>query len=154
MQKRYLNGKVWFIQGGDDAKDKASPLHLCCQWGLVRVLQTLIDHGANVNALDSDNKTPLHIAIENQHEEIIKILLCHPNIDLKIRDKAGNTCFATALTFRNHKAAQSILERLPNAAEQMVDTCIDFPRDNIYSSHFSRLGSTWPQFPPYCYYER
>lgn len=86
---------------------------------MVRVLQTLIDHGANVNAVDADNKTPLHIAIENQHEEIIKILLCHPNIDLKVRDKAGNTCFAAALTFRNHKAAQSILERLPNAAEQI-----------------------------------
>lgn len=106
-------------QGGDEAKDKASPLHLCCQWGLVRVLQTLIDHGANVNAVDCDNKTPLHVAIENQHDEIIAILLCHPGIDLKIRDKSGNTSFATALTVRNHKAAQSILERLPNAAEQM-----------------------------------
>lgn len=92
---------------------------MCCQWGLVRVLQHLIDHGANVNSVDSENKTPLHIAIENQHEEIIKILLCHPNIDLKIRDKSGNTVFACALTFRNHKAAQAILERQPNAAEQL-----------------------------------
>lgn len=139
------------IQGGDDAKDKASPLHLCCQWGLVRVLQTLIDHGANVNALDSSNKTPLHIAIENQHEEIIKILLCHPNIDLKIRDKAGNTCFAAALTFRNHKAAQAILERLPNAAEQMVLALS--VRVKTFTHQFLVLGSTWTQFPTYCYYE-
>lgn len=106
-------------QGGDEAKDKAAPMHLCCQWGLTRVIQTLIDHGANVNALDCDNKTPLHIAIENQHDEIIGIMLCHPTIDLKLRDKTGNTPFATALHVRNHKAAQSILERLPNAAEQM-----------------------------------
>lgn len=106
-------------EGGDDAKDKASPLHLCAQWGLTKVLQTLIDHGANVNALDVDTKTPLHVAIENQHEEIITILLCHPSIDLKIRDKNGNTPFASALTIRNHRAAQRILDRLPNAAEQM-----------------------------------
>lgn len=106
-------------EGGDEAKDKASPLHLCCQWGLTRVLQALIDHGANVNTIDCNNKTPLHVAIENQHEEIISILLCHPSIDLKIRDKSANTPFATALTIRNHKAAQAILERLPNAAEQM-----------------------------------
>lgn len=106
-------------EGGDEAKDKASPLHLCAQWGQTKVLQTLIDHGANVNTLDVENKTPLHIAIENQHEEIITILLCHPAIDLKIRDKNGNTPFAAALTIRNHRAAQRILDRLPNAAEQM-----------------------------------
>lgn len=106
-------------QGGDEAKDKASPLHLCCQWGLTKVLQTLIDHGANVNSIDVEQKTPLHYAIENQHDEIIGILLFHPNIELKTRDKSGNTPFASALTVRNHKAAQSILERLPNAAEQM-----------------------------------
>ncbi|XP_055604737.1 rabankyrin-5 [Uranotaenia lowii] len=106
-------------EGGDEAKDKASPLHLCCQWGLRNVLHTLIDHGANVNAVNCDLKTPLHIAIENHHEEIIGILLCHPGIDLKIRDKSGNTPFAAALQYRNNKAAQNILERLPNAAEQM-----------------------------------
>lgn len=106
-------------EGGDEAKDKASPLHLCAQWGLVKVLQTLIDHGANVNALDVENKSALHVAIENQHEEIISILLCHPAIDLKVRDKRGNTPFAAALTIRNHRAAQRILDRLPNAAEQM-----------------------------------
>ncbi|KAH8379366.1 hypothetical protein KR009_004439, partial [Drosophila setifemur] len=106
-------------EGGDEAQEKASPLHLCCQWGLTKVLQTLIDHGANVNVLDADLKTPLHIAIENQHEEIITILLCHPVIDLKLRDKSGNTPFATALGTRNHKAAQRILDRLPSAAEQM-----------------------------------
>uniref|UniRef100_A0A1L8DIW4 Ankyrin n=1 Tax=Nyssomyia neivai TaxID=330878 RepID=A0A1L8DIW4_9DIPT len=106
-------------QGGDEARDKASPLHLCSQWGLVNVLQTLIDHGANVNALDCNSKTALHVAIENQHDEMIGILLCHPSIDLRQRDKVGNTPFAAALTVRNHKAAQNILQRLPNAAEQI-----------------------------------
>lgn len=103
----------------DEAKSKSSPLHLCCQWGLTKTLQALIDHGANVNSIDRDTKTPLHIAIENSNDEIIGILLCHPSIDLKIRDKFGNTPFAAALTIRNHKAAQNILERIPNAAEQM-----------------------------------
>ncbi|XP_059617534.1 rabankyrin-5 [Phlebotomus argentipes] len=106
-------------QGGEEAHDKASPLHLCCQWGLVNVLQTLIDHGANVNAVDCNNKTSLHVAIENQQDEMIGILLCHPSIDLRLRDKSGNTAFAAALTGRNHKAAQNILQRLPNAAEQI-----------------------------------
>ncbi|XP_076282442.1 rabankyrin-5 [Lasioglossum baleicum] len=104
--------------GGDEARDECSPLHLCCQWGLEQVVQTLIEHGADVNARDADGKTPVHVAIQNQHSQIISLLLCHPNIDLNKRDKKGLTPFATALTFRNNKAAQSILERLPKAAEQ------------------------------------
>jgi len=106
-------------EGGDEAQLKASPLHLCCQWGLAKVLQTLIDHGANVNVIDAENKSPLHVAIENQHEDIISILLCHPVIDLKLRDTSGNTPFAAALGIRNDKAAQRILDRFPTAAEQM-----------------------------------
>lgn len=105
-------------EGGDEANDGASPLHLCCQWGLDAVVQTLVEHGAIVNSRDAEAKTPLHIAIENQHSAIISLLLCVPNIDLSLRDKTGLSPFATALTFRNNKAAQSILDRLPSAAEQ------------------------------------
>ncbi|XP_076244386.1 rabankyrin-5 isoform X2 [Calliopsis andreniformis] len=104
--------------GGDEARDECTPLHLCCQWGLEQVVQTLIEHGADVNARDSEGKTPVHVAIQNQHPQIISLLLYHPSIDLTKRDKKGLTPFATALTFRNNKAAQAILERLPKAAEQ------------------------------------
>ena len=68
---------------------------------------------------DSEGKSPLHLAIENQHKDIISLLLCHPSIDLTIRDKKGLTPFAAALTFRNNKAAQAILDKLPSAAEQV-----------------------------------
>ncbi|XP_034934332.1 histone-lysine N-methyltransferase SETD1A-like [Chelonus insularis] len=105
-------------EGGDEARDNCTPLHLCCQWGLEQVVQTLVEHGANVNARDSEGKTPIHIAIQNQHAQIISLLLCHPNLDLSLRDKKGLSPFATALTVRNNKAAQAILEKLPSAAEQ------------------------------------
>jgi rabankyrin-5 len=73
-------------QTTDGAADavRESPLHMCCSWGLTKVLQTLIEHGANVNSIDGETKTPLHVAIHNQHEEIIAILLKHPTIDLKV----------------------------------------------------------------------
>lgn len=29
---------------------QAGPLHLCCQWGLEDVVQTLLEHGAFINA--------------------------------------------------------------------------------------------------------
>ncbi|XP_060532687.1 rabankyrin-5 isoform X2 [Cylas formicarius] len=105
-------------EGGEEARDGQSPLHLCCQWGLETVARTLIEHRANINARDADSKTPLHVAVENQHEEIISLLLSVPEIDLSLRDKNGFSPFAAALTSRNNRAAQAILDRFPSAAEQ------------------------------------
>ncbi|CAG9559103.1 unnamed protein product [Danaus chrysippus] len=106
-------------EGGDLAADKQAPLHLCCTWGLTDVIQTLLEHGANINSKDAEGKTPLHIAIENQHAAIISLLLSQPGIDLSVRDNKGVTPFAAALTARNNKAAQAILEKNPSAAEQV-----------------------------------
>ncbi|XP_063628854.1 rabankyrin-5 [Cydia splendana] len=106
-------------EGADVANEKQSPLHLCCTWGLTDVIQTLLEHGANINSKDSEGKTPLHIAIENQHEGIISLLLSQPGIDLSARDNKGVSPFAAALTARNNKAAQAILTKNPSAAEQV-----------------------------------
>ncbi|XP_045517988.1 rabankyrin-5 [Pieris brassicae] len=106
-------------EGSDVAADKHTPLHLCCTWGLTDVIQTLLEHGANINSKDAEGKTPLHIAIENQHAGIISLLLSQPGVDLSARDNRGVTPFAAALTARNNKAAQAILEKNPSAAEQV-----------------------------------
>ncbi|KAJ9594561.1 hypothetical protein L9F63_027456 [Diploptera punctata] len=101
-------------RGGDEAKDQASPLHLCCQWGLETVVQTLVEHGAAINARDAEGKTPLHVAIQNQHSSIITLLLCHPGIDLTIRDKSGLTPFATALTYRKQQGSSGYIRQTTN----------------------------------------
>jgi len=45
--------------------------------------------------------------------------MSHPAIDLTLRDKSGYTPFAAAMTTRNNKAASAILDRKPDAAEQL-----------------------------------
>ena len=45
-------------------------------------------------------------------------MLSHPSLDLDARDKYGQTAFATAMTIKNNKAAQAILNRCPTAAEK------------------------------------
>lgn len=104
--------------GGDEATDQQTPLHMCCSWGLEDTVQTLLEHGAKVNARDAENKTPLHHAIENSNANIISLLLSHPALDLSLRDKSGITPFAAAMSRKNNQAAQAILSREPKAAEQ------------------------------------
>ncbi|CAL4119884.1 unnamed protein product, partial [Meganyctiphanes norvegica] len=104
--------------GGEEAQDLQTPLHMCSSWGLQDTLQTLLEHGAKVNAKDCEGRTALHCAIENGHSPIIKLLLSHPSLDLAVRNKAGVTPFAAAMSQKNNKAAQAILDREPKAAEQ------------------------------------
>ena len=72
-----------------------------------------------MNAQDAEGKSPIHVAIENQHAVIIQLLMSHPGLDLSVRDKHGLTPFAAAMMTKNNKAAQAILDREPTAAEQV-----------------------------------
>ncbi|XP_064648552.1 rabankyrin-5-like isoform X2 [Lineus longissimus] len=106
-------------EGVDVVKDKQGPLHMASSWGMEGIVQALVEHNADVNIQDADGNSPLHIAIINQHPVIIALLMSHPALNLNIRDKHGMTPFATAMTTKNNKAAQSILDREPTAAEQV-----------------------------------
>ncbi|CAH2222887.1 rabankyrin-5 isoform X1 [Pelobates cultripes] len=106
-------------EGEEEARDGQTPLHLASSWGLEEVVQCLLEFGANVNTQDAEGRTPLHIAIINQHSVIIQLMISHPDIKLNVRDRQGMTPFACAMTFKNNKAAESILKREPGAAEQV-----------------------------------
>ena len=48
-----------------------TPLHLACYFGSVDAVRLLIESGANVNAMASDNVRPLAFAIMKNHIEIV-----------------------------------------------------------------------------------
>ncbi|CAH1801017.1 unnamed protein product [Owenia fusiformis] len=121
-------------EGGEEARDGQSPLHLCSQWGLEQLVQTLVEFNANVNAQDAEGKTPLHVAIINQHPVLISLLMSHPAIDLAVRDKQGLTPFAAAMLNKNNRAAEAILARKPDAAEQMDNKGRNFLHTAILNS--------------------
>ncbi|KAM6466332.1 rabankyrin-5 isoform 1-T1 [Liasis olivaceus] len=106
-------------EGDEEAHDRQTPLHLAACWGLEETVQCLLEFGANVNAQDAEGKTPIHVAIINQHNVIIQMMISHSAIQLNLRDRQGLTPFACAMTYKNNKAAEAILKREPGAAEQV-----------------------------------
>jgi ankyrin repeat protein len=104
-----------------EAKDKSTPLHMATASGLDLVVQTLMEHQADVNARDSEGRSPIHIAILNKHHMCIHLLMSHPSVDLNLKDRNGHTPFAAAMAVRDNDAANTILSREPNAAHQ-IDT--------------------------------
>ena len=53
-------------------------------------VKDLINRGADVNTKDKNGKTILHIAIENNYEDIVKFLIQN-KADVNIKDNDGNT---------------------------------------------------------------
>ncbi|WP_250296682.1 ankyrin repeat domain-containing protein [Wolbachia endosymbiont of Oedothorax gibbosus] len=52
-----------------------SPLHLAARGGNLGVVNTLIENGANVNALDRDSATPLYLAAQCGHARVVYALI-------------------------------------------------------------------------------
>jgi len=48
------------------AEAKQTPLHLAALRGYTDMAEVLLDHGADVNAVDCDGDTPLHLSLERQ----------------------------------------------------------------------------------------
>ncbi|KAL7935803.1 hypothetical protein V8C35DRAFT_262360 [Trichoderma chlorosporum] len=54
-----------------------SPLHLAALWGQLSIVRSLIFRGSEISPKDNDNMTPLQLAIQKDHIEIIRELLEH-----------------------------------------------------------------------------
>ena len=55
------------------------------------IVQELLESGANINAMDSRGKTPLHLAVSAKTIEVVKVLLKR-GADTDIMDeKVNNT---------------------------------------------------------------
>ncbi|CAD8192269.1 unnamed protein product [Paramecium pentaurelia] len=52
-------------------------LHWACKYGYLDMVRMLLDYHADFDALDLMNRTPLSIAIIENHQEIVKLLLTH-----------------------------------------------------------------------------
>ena len=65
-------------------KNKKTALFSAAQKGNFEIAKILIDHGADVDAIDKDGKSVLHAAASSGNENTVKILLdcgVMPNVD-------------------------------------------------------------------------
>jgi ankyrin repeat protein len=52
-------------------------LHVAAMYGKIYAVQILLEKGANVNALSDNDRTPLQLALENGHAQIVNLLTEH-----------------------------------------------------------------------------
>ena len=69
-----------------------SPYHICS----IQTVQAIIDHGADVNAVNNRGKTALWVACCDGQDSLVKILL-DAKADPNITDKDGDSCLHAAI---------------------------------------------------------
>ncbi|MBT4803879.1 MAG: ankyrin repeat domain-containing protein, partial [Legionellales bacterium] len=101
--------------------------------GNPEIIKTLLENTAkakdviNLQDTNNDNKTPLHVAIENAKDpnnpnpaaalEAVKALAADPNIDFKIEDKARNNIIQAAVVSGNPEIIKTLLENTAKAMD-------------------------------------
>ncbi len=102
-----------------------TPLHAACSHGSIECARLLLIHGADILAKDETQNTPLHMAAQEGHANIMKLLIEFtirnskegPEAIEKIRsmlkdkDHEGNTPLLLAVETGNYEIARLLLEK-------------------------------------------
>lgn len=87
-----------------------SCLHSILRHRNFKILKYLSAEGININMRDlKSGRTILHYAVEDNDSELVKVLLSHPDIDLKCETYSGETPYHLALS-RNFRHIIKILK--------------------------------------------
>ncbi|XP_008191884.3 uncharacterized protein LOC100142051 [Tribolium castaneum] len=145
-QEKYLRRllQVPGYQKTIDKKDKfgRTPLYLACQLGLYKIVELLIESGANVNystplhiaclhahdnivklllkagtdinATDSYNITPLHTASWNGHHTTVQILTANKNVEIDVQTSGGCTPLYVAARNKHDRVVELLIEAKAN----------------------------------------
>ena len=88
--------------------DGSTSLHNAAFDGRLKKVEFLLEHNANINAVDVNKCTPLHLAAQQNQVEVVNLLLLRGGNDMVIKNEEGNTAFEIALANRNTKVVKMI----------------------------------------------
>ena len=100
-----------FIEHGYDVNKKdliASCLHISINHGFYGIFSALVDAGADVNVVDKDNDTPLHLAASAKNTSFAALLLSK-GAKIDAVDKEGFTPLKIAQNVNNKKMIKFLL---------------------------------------------
>jgi ankyrin repeat protein len=98
--------------------------------GELSKVKDFVNKGADINIKNKDGKTPLHIAVENNYEDIIKFLL-ENKADVNVKDNEGNTPLHIAIKKGNYFVIKELIKfgADKNAKNNKGETPLDLAKE-------------------------
>ena len=75
------------------------------------MFRRLIDQGANVNQAETDGTTPLYMALQFGHTDIVAILVGAPGIQINQQNNAGTTALGLASQLGQTETVRLLLQQ-------------------------------------------
>lgn len=136
-------------------------LMLAVSRGNVRMVQLLLNYGADVNVQDEDGSTALMCASEHGHLDIVRLLVAQPTCDINVTDNDGSNAFSIAME-NGHKAIGVLLyahmnfgkqsspkKRVSSASPSGKNTLSSLPQlVSSHSSAFTPVSKSLPHDAP------
>ena len=130
---------------------KWTPLHTLIYRGkhikqskkLIRLIQLLIRHGADVNQKDTYSYTVLHMAASRNLPFVVDFLVKKTNIQINAKEQSGDTALHKAARFNGLKIAQILLKKGASFTikNKWNDTPLDQAREQGHSKMVRLLKS-------------
>lgn len=105
------------LDGGADVKVRSglsgmTPLHYAVtnRFATPAIIDKLIEHGADVDAVDESGRTPLMMAINHREGAIMERLIAH-KASLDVKDASGQTALMVAASIITHPEGMSAKDR-------------------------------------------
>jgi hypothetical protein len=118
--------------------DQRTLLHLAAGFGQLNLAKVLIEYGADVNAIDKYEETPLFRSIRFRKDEVSEYLLDHLNdFPLDHRDHKGQTVLHRACSMGTASMVLILLERGANplALDMEGRTPLDVGRESSFAAN-------------------
>lgn len=71
----------------EKTSNQRSPLHYACGEGKIKIIEFLLNNGADINAFDYANETPIFYAVKNDCLNAVELLLQYNTINVLIHSK-------------------------------------------------------------------
>jgi ankyrin repeat protein len=104
-------------------KSIGTPLHYAARYGDMKELKTLFEHSSrniNVDCLDANGNTPLHIAIKNSEDKIARYLIkkgANTSSLRDMRDEKGRTVLHIAQAKDHEREIKFLAKHVPELIE-------------------------------------